>query len=64
MVIKELEGDLARVVRILNTSCSASLITDLPVLPRPPSSGHHRGRHDTAEFDQTSHAQEHAFEAT
>jgi hypothetical protein len=49
MVIKELEGDLARVVRpsLLFSTAIADGVTDLYFLHRATSIGYYRGRHDT-----------------
>lgn len=66
MVIKELEGDLARVVRpsSLHSGIKADGVTDLYLLHRAASLGYYRGRHDTSKFHQTSYAKKHALEAT
>lgn len=66
MVIKELEGDLARVVSPLLTltSVNEADFVDLHLLHRAASFGHYRGRHDTSQFHQTSYAKKHALEAT
>jgi hypothetical protein len=66
MVIKELEGDLARVVRRspLYTDVKADEVTDLYLLHRVASFGYYRGRHDTSQFHQTAYAKKHALEAT
>ena len=66
MVIKELEGDLARVVRpsSLHEEFEADEITDLYLLHRAASLGYYRGRHDTSQFNQTPYAKKHALEVT
>jgi len=66
MVIKELEGDLARVVRptSLHAGIKADGVTDLYLLHRAASLGYYRGRHDTSKFHQASYAKKHALEAT
>jgi len=66
MVIKELEGDLARVVRPLSFLYQEMKLTsiDLYLLHRAASFGYYRGRHDTSQFHQTPYAKKHALEAT
>lgn len=61
MVIKELDGDLARVVSVhaLRRLCSAnvSYAPGLHLLPRTPRFGHGRGRYDHPQLDQAALAQ-------